>query len=80
VSEGIIGEFSGITGTALMLLLGMSGEMSGGMPPSKCHIAGYFPKVQIFSNFPNGLTTWENLFWTADCFRRLDCGIEILEF
>ena len=33
---------------------------------------------EIFPDFPNWLTTWENLFWTADCFRRLDCGIEIL--
>ena len=31
------------------------------------HIAGYFPKVQIFPDFPNGLTTQENLFWAADC-------------
>ena len=29
-------------------------------------IAGYFPKVQIFLGFLNGLTTWENLFWTLE--------------
>ena len=32
---------------------------------SQYHIVGYFPKVQIFPNFPKGLTTWENLFWKA---------------
>jgi len=41
-------------------------------------IVGYFPEVEIFLNFPNGFMTRENLFWTADCFRRLNCGIEIL--
>jgi len=40
-------------------------------------IVGNFPKVQIFPNLLNGLTTWENLFWAADCFRKLDCRIEI---
>ena len=28
-------------------------------------IAGYFPQMQIFLNFPNELTTWENKFWDA---------------
>ena len=37
-------------------------------------IAGNFPEVQIFPDFPNGLMTRENLFWTLE---RLDCGIEI---
>jgi len=40
-------------------------------------IVDYFPEVQLFPNFLNGLTAWENLFWTADYFRRLDCGIEM---
>ena len=29
------------------------------------HITGYFPKMQIFINFPNGLTSLVNLFWDA---------------
>ena len=33
--------------------------------------ASYFPEVQIFPNFPNGLMTQENLFWTADYFSLL---------
>jgi len=39
------------------------------------HKAGYFSEVQIF---PNWLMTPENLFWAADCFKKLYCGIEIL--
>ena len=38
-------------------------------------IAGFFPEVLIFPNFPNELLAQENLFWTADCSKRVDCAI-----
>ena len=38
-------------------------------------IAGFFPEVLIFSNFPNELLTQEILFCTADCFKRVNCVI-----
>ena len=34
-------------------------------------IAGFFPEVLIFPNFPNELLAREILFWTADCFKRV---------
>ena len=38
-------------------------------------IAGFFPEVLIFPNFPNELLAREILFWTADCFKRVYCVI-----
>ena len=32
----------------------------------------FFPEVLIFPNFQNELLAREILFWTADCFKRVD--------
>ena len=39
--------------------------------------SGLFSQGAKVPSFPNGFTIQENLFLTADCFRRLDCGIKI---
>ena len=63
--------------STLRTVFGMS---KAGVSPIQGHIkpsyliAGYFPEVQIFSNFPNG----SRLRKIYSGFRRIDCGIEIL--
>ena len=44
---------------------------------SHYYIVVYFPKVQIFPNFTNGLTTQESLFWAVTW--RLIVGLAITE-